>query len=85
MITKQTMIGIPLVAVLAGGAYAGKFWADSTYVRQDVFVAQQRESERRQIQRMMVPLIVREKQNALSDADQVRLETYRQQLQELER
>jgi hypothetical protein len=80
---KNAVIGVPLVMALSGAVYAAKYYADTTYVRQDAFVASQKQQQRLQVQRLMVPLEVREKAGKITDTERALLETYRHQVEEL--
>lgn len=85
----KTAIGAAATTLAGGlvvGGYQGILLAgDSRWVRQDAFVASQKQSQRLQIQRMMVPLEVKEQKGTITDAERALLQTYRKQVEELNR
>ena len=83
----KTVIGAILAAVGSGIAFGGYrailLAGDARYLRQDVWVQENNKTQRLQLQRLIVPLQVKEKKGIITDYERALLETYRSQLQEL--
>ena len=88
MITKTILSAILGVigTGIAYGAYQSILLAgDARWVRQDAWIQQSQQAQRQQLQRDMVPLVVKERKGTITDVERALLETYRAQLQELKK